>query len=467
MRGALVVSALLLAALSAGAQESVEGYWQGAMVRDGSVRLIEANFFREAGALRARIRNGDWIMERAVPVAQEGAVVKLELTPEEPATLQLDAVAGELVGTSGDHVPPIRVHLKRAIRPVAVAVTAEEVRFTSGDVTLSGTLLLPPGAGPHPAVVVIHGRGKQTREGYRGWARLVAERGVACLIYDKRGSGASTGDYDTASMHDLANDAIAAISFLARRKDVDAKQIGVRGHSAGGWVSAIVGTRSPVPLAFIITTVGPADSVRDQQIHVSQYNMRRSGIGFTPEEYAAAAEHMGLVTGFAYTGKGWDALQQSVQRAKTARWSKFVDLPENESYEDILWVRKKQYDPAADLRRIRTPFLALYGADDYVVPPQENVPKLERYLTEAGNKDFRIVVVPEAGHGLSLSDGVRSLPNDGFYWMWPKMAPEAIRVQLEWLLARVRVATDRGASGGRAAGPDPLVGPASAALLSK
>ena len=432
--------ALLLVSLAASAQESIEGYWQGAMMRDGSARIIDVDFFREGDALKARVRAADWIAERpAIPVTREGNVVKLELTPEQPATLHFDAVAAEMVGTSGNLVPPIRVHLKRAIRPVTVPVVTEELRFTSGDVTLAGTLYLPPGPGPHPAIVWIHGRGKQARGGFRGWARLFAERGVASLIYDKRGAGESTGNYDTASMHDLANDAIAAIALLAKRKEIDAKQIGVRGNSAGGWVSAIVANRSPVPLAFIITTVGPSDSVRDQQIHVAQYNMRRSGIDFTPEEYAAAAVHMGLVTGFAYSSTGWDALQESVRNAKTTRWAKFVDLPEKQDYEDILWVRAKQYDPAADLRKIRTPFLALYGEDDYVVPPQENVPKLERYLKEAGNPDFRIVVVPKAGHGLSLSDEVRDLPGDVHYWLWPKVAPEAVRVQVEWLLAHVSV----------------------------
>lgn len=435
-----VFAALLLLSLAMSAQESVEGYWQGAMMRDGSIRLIDLDVYRDGEALKGRIRVADWITERpAIAITQQGNVVKLELTPQQPATLHYDALAGEMVGTSGELVPPVRVHLKRAVRPVTVPVVVEELRFTSGDVTLVASLYLPPGPGPHPAVVWIHGRGKQARGGFRGWARLLAERGVASLIYDKRGAGESTGNYDTATMQDLANDAIAGISLLARRKEIDAKQIGVRGHSAGGWVSAIVANRSPVPLAFIITTVGPADSVRDQQIHVSRYDMRRSGIDFTPDEYAAAAAHMGLLIDFAYTNTGWDALQESVQKAKPTRWAKFVDLPDNQQYEDILWVRAKQYDPAADLRRIRTPFLALYGEDDYVVPPEENVPKLERYLTEAGNKDFRIVVIPKAGHGLSLSDEFRTLPGDVHYWLWPKYSPDALRVQLDWLLAHVRV----------------------------
>jgi pimeloyl-ACP methyl ester carboxylesterase len=205
-------------------------------------------------------------------------------------------------------------------------------------------------------------------------------------------------------------------------------------------VAAIVANRTKVPLAFIVTTVGPAESVMDQQIHVASANMRRSNIHFTPEEIAAAETHMALVTRFAYTSKGWDELQASVARAKSARWANFVDLPEDQRYEDILWVRLNQYDPAADLKKIRTPFLALYGGDDYVTPPAENVSKMERYLTEAGNKDFKVAVIAGTGHGLSFPDGMRKLDDESFYWLWPKYSPEALRVQLEWVLARVKVA---------------------------
>ena len=78
------------------------------------------------------------------------------------------------------------------------------------------------------------------------------------------------------------------------------------------------------------------------------------------------------------------------------RWARFVDLPESQTYEDIVWVRLNQYDPGPDLKKITVPFLALYGGSDYVVPPEENAKELERYLTEAGNRHFKIVTFPGA-----------------------------------------------------------------------
>jgi pimeloyl-ACP methyl ester carboxylesterase len=153
---------------------------------------------------------------------------------------------------------------------------------------------------------------------------------------------------------------------------------------------------------------------------------------------------MGLVQTFAYTGKGWEELRASTDKAKATRWGRFVDLPESETYEDIVWVRLNQYDPAADLKKIKVPFLAMYGGSDYVVPPDENVKKLERYLTEAGNRDFKIVVFPGADHGLTIPNQIRRLHSgrpEQFYWQWRKRAPGMVETAVEWLLQHLKLKT--------------------------
>ena len=437
---ALLISFITLS--TPGAQVSIEGHWQGALVRDGAVQVIKFDFFKDAGVLKAQMETPDMVISEPPPTTatlQEG---KLQFeTPFGKATLSIDFPMGEMIGTVGETNPPIQIHLKRAFKPLEIPIKTEEVQFRNGEVTLAATLVTPAAPGPHPAVVWIHGRGKSARNGFRGFARILAQRGIASLIYDKRGVGASTGDHDKSGMNDFAEDALAASKFLATRPDIDSRQIGLHGNSAGGWVTAIVASRTKIPLAFIITNVGPADSVRDQQIHVAEYSMRQSGIDFTPAEYAAAAEHMGLVQTFAYTGKGWEALVASVAKAKPTRWARFVDLPESETYEDIVWVRLNQYDPGPDLKKITVPFLALYGGSDYVVPPEENAKKLERYLTEAGNRDFKIVTFPGADHGLTIPNQLKRIGNERpekYYWLWRKRAPGVVETTVDWLLQRVK-----------------------------
>lgn len=432
-----------LIALPVNAQETIEGHWQGALVREGAVQLIIVDFAKSGGGLSARIEIPDLVIAEPPPVPATYGDSKVGFdTPFGKANLTLDAPMGELIGTVGETNPPIQIHLKRAFKPAAIPFKTVDVRFRNGEVTLAGTLVTPVTAGPHPAVVWIHGRGKAARNGFRGFARILAQRGIASLIYDKRGVGESTGDHDKSGMNDFAGDALAALEFVATRPEIDRQQVGLHGTSAGGWVAAIVATRTKIPLAFIVTSVGPADSVRDQQIHVAEYSMRQSGINFSVEEYAAARDHMGLVQTFAYTGKGWDALRASVEKAKPTRWARFVDLPEAETYEDIVWVRLNQYDPAPDLRKIKTPYLALYGGSDYVVPPEENVKKLEQYLTEAQNRDFKIVVFPGADHGLTIASQLRRIGSERpekYYWLWRKRAPGVVETTVAWLLQHVKL----------------------------
>ena len=92
-------------------------------------------------------------------------------------------------------------------------------------------------AGPLPAVIAVLGSGPAPRcyslSRAREWARL----GYAVLIYDKRGSGASGGDWQTSSLDDLADDVVAADRFLRGRRDIRADRIGLWAHSQGGWIA--------------------------------------------------------------------------------------------------------------------------------------------------------------------------------------------------------------------------------------
>lgn len=71
----------------------------------------------------------------------------------------------------------------------------EEIKFASGDIKLSGTIVSPKIDDIHSAVVFVHGSGKQTRSLY--WAERFASNGIAALVYDKRGVGLSGGEYET------------------------------------------------------------------------------------------------------------------------------------------------------------------------------------------------------------------------------------------------------------------------------
>src|SRR5262249_48103074 len=116
----------------------------------------------------------------------------------------------------------------------------EEVTFKNGEVTLSGTLFVPlRKTKSFPAVVFAHGGAPEARTINKDWALRFVRRGIAALIYDKRGVGESTGDWRTANLDDLADDALAGVRLLKTRKEINPRQIAVAGHSQGGTIAPL------------------------------------------------------------------------------------------------------------------------------------------------------------------------------------------------------------------------------------
>ena len=149
----------------------------------------------------------------------------------------------------------------------------EEVRLQNGEVTLAGTLYVPSGTGPHPAVIFIHGSGDDSRENYRYYADILARRGIAALIYDKRGVGASTGSWRASPFSVLADDALAGINFLKGHAAIDAKRIGAWGGSEGAVIAHWIATRSS-DVAFIVMQAATGVSFARQNLYQNERQLR-------------------------------------------------------------------------------------------------------------------------------------------------------------------------------------------------
>ena len=117
--------------------------------------------------------------------------------------------------------------------PNRIDFDEREVSFTSRGDTLRGTLIKPAGPGPHPAVVWLHDATCASRLSFHGFARMLALKGVAVLVYDARGCGDSGGDYRTATVEAMAEDALAAVHLLQREKGIDPRRVGLWGREAG------------------------------------------------------------------------------------------------------------------------------------------------------------------------------------------------------------------------------------------
>lgn len=294
-------------------------------------------------------------------------------------------------------------------------------------VRLAGTLLLPisaTGASPAPGVVLVTGSGAQDRDEtivgrkpMRVLAEALAARGFAVFRYDDRGTkdvgiGSSTGSFAGATLADFAQDAGAAITFLAARDEVDDGRVALCGHSTGGLEGAILAGQGRVPGALVLLA---APTVRGATLLVRQsedilrtaHAQGRSGLKDDQVDALAAAQ-----TAFieAYVGDDQAALNSAAERV--VRLSVEVRAPGAAVTEEMLALGVKQalaplqekwmdhflrYDPGADLRAATVPVLALFGGRDLQVSPALNVGPAEAALAENAGGSL-VVVVPGRNH---------------------------------------------------------------------
>jgi pimeloyl-ACP methyl ester carboxylesterase len=196
----------------------------------------------------------------------------------------------------------------------------EEVTFRNGDVTLAGTLTLPSGNEPHPAVVFIHGSGPDSRENYRFYADLFARQDIATLIYDKRGVGSSTGDWRRVHFRDLAEDALAGVRMLKSRKDINPNKIGLWGGSNGGWVAPLTASLSN-DVAFVITVAGaaipPTELVKWRSVNYVR------NAGYSDEVVQQVSKLMDLQFELVRKEgweKGWEKYEAELQKVRNEPW---------------------------------------------------------------------------------------------------------------------------------------------------
>src|SRR5258708_24595284 len=210
---------------SAAAQRSMEGTWEGVMIGEGAELPVRFDFTNGAIGLTASF-NSPTQKAMGIPLRNVSFTtpkVHFELVGDATTNvfdgeLTVDTIAGQF--REGDARGTFSIRRVDAKPPT---FKQEEVSFRNGDVTLSGTLLLPLTEVPHPAVVFLHGSGSEGRYAARFLAEYFTPHGIAALIYDKRGVGTSTGDWKRSDFNDLAGDSIAGIHFLQQRNEINAK----------------------------------------------------------------------------------------------------------------------------------------------------------------------------------------------------------------------------------------------------
>jgi pimeloyl-ACP methyl ester carboxylesterase len=408
--------ALLYAAVCVGAPStelaSLDGYWSGSAERDGvrheiAVRLVahdgklsgtvdwpSMGYFR-TDLLRVSLERKELRLGVPLPLGS----IKLVGTP------QGDRVSGTLLpiglvnGTWQSLGAGGTFELKRSREP-PLPYRMEDVRFASGDVTLAGTLFVPDGRKPHPAIVYIAGSGDVTRGDGSFLADRLARAGIAALVYDKRGAGQSTGDWQDGGFDELADDAIAALRSLESRRDIDINRTGFVCQSQGCWVAPIA-LRRGAPARFLIAQSGPAVSVSAEDL--DYYRVTLTAQGFGELQIREAFELITIDQRISLRKATWTELQQTIDRFRERDWFKSLGYEPQPEIAPIRTFDRRtlEYDPTTDVDALRIPSLWIYGDADTIIPVQDSIARMR----VAGAKPTpQLVILPRAGHSFTVSD---------------------------------------------------------------
>jgi len=461
------------------APAAIEGTWQGALgVQGVELRLVFHVERGEGGALGGSLDSPDQgaagIPLSAVTVGEGRARFAVaSIGGEFEGRIGGDGAVLDGVWRQGGLELPLRLERsaggleppRRPREPPAeVSYRVEEVAFDSLDegVRLAGTLTVPAGEGPFPAVVLISGSGPQDRDealmGHRPFAVLadhLTRGGIAVLRFDDRGVGASTGDFAAATSEDFADDAEAAFRWLRARPEVDPAAVGLLGHSEGALMAPLVAAREPA-VAFLVLIAAPGVPGEQLLYRQGELILRASGAG----DAAVRASRRAQEELFAAVRDAEDAAAaERAARAVLRRQAEAQGL-EGEQLAAVEaqaaqvaspWFRNVLvHDPAVVLAKVRCPVLAVWGEKDLQVPPAQSREPLEAALAAAGNRNVTTRVLPGLNHLLQTAKTGHPLEYGAIE---ETMAPAALELIGGWV--RDAAAAPRAAEPPRRSGDAP------------
>lgn len=435
------------------------GRWEGTLVVPGaSLRIVLHIAHAEGGGYTATMDSPDQgafgIPAGAVEV--EGArltVAMPTIAGGWSGLVRGDTLAGEW--TQAGTTFPLDLHRSAAAgdapaparpqHPVPpFPYDADEVRYPvpGTDVVLAGTLTRPPGDGPFPAALLITGSGPQNRDeevmGHKVFAVLadaLTRAGIAVLRVDDRGVGESTGDFASATTDDFALDAAAGVEFLRRQERIDPAAVGMIGHSEGGLVAPMA-ARTTAP-AFVVLLAGPALAGEEVLVGQVAHMQRLQGVP-APQIAANTAAIREVARVLRERPRDvWDdearaALMTSLPSGVSEEQAAQLEASLEAQLRGLTtpWMaRFLAYDPRPALEALRAPVLALYGALDAQVLPEQNLAPMRAAL--AANPQAQVEVLPGLNH--VFQPATTGLP-DEYARIETTFAPEVLERVADWIL---------------------------------
>jgi pimeloyl-ACP methyl ester carboxylesterase len=309
---------------------------------------------------------------------------------------------------------PERIELKRPqqVKEPFDFIT-EDYTIPNGKITLGATLTLPKNytAGQKiPIVVLASGSGAQDRnceimahQPFLVIADHLAKNGIACVRFDDRGVGKSTGVFQLATLDDFASDVNAIVNHFAKDSRFKTSPIGVAGHSEGG-MHALIAASKNKKIKFVIELASVGTTGRDVLVEQQYLIPLKSGLSeemavWNRSVYASISdllikkpaknrsEALGTLLDSIYA----TALPEYKTETSFAQFKMGMMLFANNE-----WLSQfVRYNTSTYLKKFKIPLLAINGGEDIQVPAQSNQAGFENHFSVASKQAGSKAIVIE------------------------------------------------------------------------
>jgi uncharacterized protein len=329
----------------------------------------------------------------------------------------------------------------------------EEVVFNNekDKITLAGTLSLPTKEGNYPIVVLISGSGPQNRDeellGHKPFliiADYLTKKGIGVLRYDDRGTAQSTGNFQTATSQDFSTDVEAAVAYLKTRKEVNARKIGLIGHSEGGLIAPMVAAKSK-DVSFIVLLAGTG--IVGDELLLMQMALIARATGESETDIKNTQKLSKEVFKIAKKTQDSEILKKGITTFLQQQLKENSEI-KPKGMTDEMFIKAQvssfanpwmqyflAYDPATSLKQVRCPVLALNGEKDLQVPAKINLEAIKKILETAKNKNVTTKELTGLNH---LFQECKTGSPEEYAKIEQTFSPMALTEMATWILKQVK-----------------------------
>ena len=283
--------------------------------------------------------------------------------------------------------------------------TEQETFFLNGKDTIYGKLILPKQEAPdgdgYPVVIFIHGSGPEdysSTDLYKPLWERFTKIGFACFSWDKPGVGSSQGNWFEQSIADRANLVSNAFHYLEQHDKLNPQKIGLWGISQAGWViPKVVETIKP---AFAIIVSGPVTTALDQEIY-----RLRSGLeaeGYSSQAIDSAVAYTSTIKNLVLDNKPFSEFEALQKEIMEHQWSSQLITGDEGIYNYLKVILRDDTPPR--IENLTMPLLAIWGANDLLVPPYSSAQQYQTTMEKIGNNTSKVVILPQADHTMTLNN---------------------------------------------------------------